>query len=164
MAQLELLVEELESEQAALDADGSVGALDEPGSSEGEFAQTGADQRKRPARKPLPDHLPREALVHQPSNTERCACEGCNGALRLFGQDVAEVLEIVPARFVVIRHVRPKYTCTKCHTSVCTRTPAQRRHRRRYDASGSRMRSRRSSVAGRPMNDVGYGKRRRCRA
>ncbi|WP_409054524.1 IS66 family transposase zinc-finger binding domain-containing protein [Variovorax sp. GrIS 2.14] len=42
----------------------------------------------------------------------------------LFGQDVAEVLEIVPARFVVIRHVRPKYTCTKCHTSVCTGTPA----------------------------------------
>ncbi|MFM9428667.1 hypothetical protein RCH10_005130 [Variovorax sp. GrIS 2.14] len=84
LAQLELLVEELESEQAALDADGSVGALDEPGepgSSEGESAQTGADQRKRPARKPLPDHLPREALAHQPSNTERCACEGCNGAL-----------------------------------------------------------------------------------
>ena len=99
MAQLELLVEELESEQAALDADGLVGALDAPGvarSPEGESEQTGAHQRKRCACKPLPAHLPRETVVHQPSNTGRCACDGCNGALRLLGQDVAEVLEIVP--------------------------------------------------------------------
>lgn len=128
LAQLELLVEELESEQATLDADASVGALDEPGApgfSEGESGRTDADQRKRPARKPLPDHLPRETRVHQPSNTERCACEGCNGVLRLLGQDVAEVLEIVPARFVVVRHVRPKYTCTKCQTIVQAAAPGR---------------------------------------
>ena len=128
LAQLELLVEELESEQAVLDADASVGALDEPGApgfSEGESGRTDADPRKRPARKPLPDHLPRETRVHEPSSTERCACEGCNGVLRLLGQDVAEVLEIVPARFVVVRHVRPKYTCTKCQAIVQAAAPGR---------------------------------------
>ena len=82
-------------------------------------------QRKRPARKPLPDHLPRETVVHQPANTKRCTCTGCNGALRLLGQDVAEVLEIVPARFKVIRHVRPKYTCAKCQTIVKAPAPGR---------------------------------------
>lgn len=128
LAQLELLVEELESEQASLNVGGLVGVLDKPGASDfpaGESAQTDAGQRKRPARKPLPDHLPRETLVHQPSNIERCACDGCNGVLRLLGQDVAEVLEIVPARFVVVRHVRPKYTCTKCQTIVQADAPGR---------------------------------------
>lgn len=48
-----------------------------------------------------------------------------NGVLRLLGQDVAEVLEIVPARFVVVRHVRPKYTGTKCQTIVQAAAPGR---------------------------------------
>jgi transposase len=121
LAQLELLVEELESERAAIDAQGIASV---PGKADGQVDSTD-DQRKRPARKPLPEHLPRETVVHQPLNTERCACEGCNGALRLLGQDVAEVLEIVPARFKVIRHVRPKYTCTKCRAIVQAAAPGR---------------------------------------
>lgn len=107
MAQLELLVEELESERAAIGPDNTACATEQAESS-----------RKRPARKPLAARLPRETLVHQPSNIERCACAGCDGALRLLGQDVAEVLDIVPARFKVIRHARPKYVCAKCQTIV----------------------------------------------
>lgn len=123
LAQLELLVEELESERAAIDADINTTAL-VPRASDAPDDYAGG-QRKRPARKPLPDHLPRETVVHQPANTERCACTGCNGALRLLGQDVAEVLEIVPARFKVIRHVRPKYTCAKCQTIVQAPAPGR---------------------------------------
>lgn len=119
LAQLELLVEELESEHAAIDPDGAA-----PAPSTSDSHGTG-DPRKRPARKPLPDHLPRETVVHQPSETQRCTCEGCDGRLRLLGQDVAEVLEIVPARFKVIRHVRPKYSCTKCQTIVQTAAPGR---------------------------------------
>ena len=63
--------------------------------------------------------------MHHPANTERCACTGCNGTLRLLGQDVAEVLEIVPARFKVIRHVRPKYACAKCQTIVQAPAPGR---------------------------------------
>ena len=114
MAQLELLVEELESERAAIDPDGTASAT--------EPAEV---SRKRPARKPLAAHLPRETLVHQPAKIERCACAGCNDALRLLGQDVSEVLDIVPARFKVIRHVRPKYVCAKCQTIIQADAPGR---------------------------------------
>lgn len=33
-------------------------------------------------------------------------------------EDVSETLEYVPSRFKVIRHVRPKLSCTKCDTIV----------------------------------------------
>ncbi len=61
-------------------------------------------------RKPLPEHLPREIHVHQPESQ----CSGCGGTLRQLGEDVSEVLEYVPARFKVIRHVRPKLVCRCC--------------------------------------------------
>jgi transposase len=61
-------------------------------------------------RKPLPEHLPREIHVHQPESQ----CSGCGGQLRQLGEDVSEVLEYVPARFKVIRHVRPKWVCRCC--------------------------------------------------
>ena len=61
-------------------------------------------------RKPLPEHLPREIHVHQPESQ----CSDCGGTLRQLGEDVSEVLEYVPARFKVIRHVRPKLVCRCC--------------------------------------------------
>lgn len=61
-------------------------------------------------RKPLPEHLPREIHVHQPESQ----CSDCGGTLRYLGEDVAEILEYVPARFKVIRHVRPKLVCGCC--------------------------------------------------
>ena len=116
LAQLELLVEELETQREAL-GDELVPSATE--------AVPGDPAPRRPARKPLPDHLPRETLVHPPEHTERCACAGCDGVLRLLGQDVAEVLEIVPARFKVIRHVRPKYSCSKCQTITQAAAPSR---------------------------------------
>lgn len=129
--QFQLLVEELESEQASLNVAASSVHWTCPvhptslKASPHRPAPTSAHRRQRCARKPLPDHLPRERVVHQPANTGRCACEDCNGALRLLGQDVAEVLENVPARFVVIRHVQPKYTCTKCQAIVQAAAPGR---------------------------------------
>lgn len=66
--------------------------------------------RAVPRRKPLPEHLPRETHVHQPESQ----CSGCGGKLRYLGEDVSEVLEYVPARFKVIRRVRPKWVCRCC--------------------------------------------------
>jgi hypothetical protein len=45
--------------------------------------------RRKPARRPLPDHLPRERRV-EPSPT---ACPCCGGRLRKLGEDVTETLE-----------------------------------------------------------------------
>ena len=72
-----------------------------------------ADQAKTPRRKPLPDHLPREEKRHEP---EGCACPACGGLLHAIGEDVSEVLDYEPARFKVIRHVRPRFACRACES------------------------------------------------
>ena len=67
--------------------------------------------RKRPARKPLPAHLPRERVI-VPGPT---ACLCCGGArLRKLGEDVTETLESIPRQWKVIQHVREKFTCRDC--------------------------------------------------
>jgi hypothetical protein len=49
--------------------------------------------RKRPARKPFPEHLPRERVI-VPGPTS-CAC--CGGVrLSKLGEDVTETLEVIP--------------------------------------------------------------------
>jgi transposase len=76
----------------------------------------------KPARRALPDHLPRETRRHEPKET---ACPQCQGELRKLGEDVAEVLEYVPASFRVIRHVRTKLSCAKCDCIVQAEAPSR---------------------------------------
>jgi transposase len=67
--------------------------------------------RKRPARQPFPEHLPRERMV-EPAPT---ACHCCGGhRLRKLGEDITETLEVVPRQWKVIQHVREKFTCRDC--------------------------------------------------
>ena len=72
---------------------------------------------QKPARRPLPDHLPRERVVHPAAPT----CE-CGGHLRKLGEDVTETLELVPAQWKVIQHVREKFSCRACEK--ITQAPA----------------------------------------
>jgi len=70
-------------------------------------------QRKPLGRKPLPEHLPREIVVHEP--VIACVCRSCDPArLTKLGESTTEILEKVPATLKVIRHVRPKYACRVC--------------------------------------------------
>src|SRR5882757_10453899 len=67
--------------------------------------------RKRPARQPFPEHLPRERVVEPGPST----CQCCGSArLRKLGEDVTETLEVIPRRWKVIQHVREKFTCRDC--------------------------------------------------
>jgi transposase len=45
--------------------------------------------------------------------------------LRKLGEDVSEMLECVPASFFVVRHVRPKLSCTKCNHIVQAAAPSR---------------------------------------
>ncbi len=101
--QLELMLEDLEEGEAARTAPPLAPGADQP------------DRRKRerrqPVRRPLPDHLPREDIVHSPGEV----CPGCGGThFSKLGEDVTEVLEKIPARLKVIRHIRPKLSCRSC--------------------------------------------------
>lgn len=84
--QLELQLEDLEA--SAPSAPPAAQTPDTPGPAH------------RPARKPLPERLPRETRTYAPKHDQ---CPDCGGALRLLGEDVTEILEYVPARFKVIR-------------------------------------------------------------
>jgi transposase len=46
------------------------------------------------------------------------------GGMAKLGADVTEVLDYVPGRFQVIRHVRPKYACTACDAIIQAPAPA----------------------------------------
>ena len=67
--------------------------------------------RKRPARKPFPEHLPRERVI-VPGPTACLCCGG--GRLRKLGETVTETLELIPRQWKVIQHVREKFTCRDC--------------------------------------------------
>src|SRR5437764_1861281 len=75
-------------------------------------------QRRKPARRPLPEHLPRERIVYPAAS----ACPCCGGVLRKLGEDVTETLELVPRQWKVIEHVREKFSCRSCET--ITQPPA----------------------------------------
>ena len=69
--------------------------------------------RRKPSRKPFPEHLPRERVV-VPGPTA-CACCGSE-RLSKVGEDVTETLEVIPRRWKVIQTVREKFTCRDCET------------------------------------------------
>ena len=107
--QLELALEDLEAEEAGAGPEvaGDDGAA-------GDAASQPAAAKGKPARRPLPDHLPREVVAHPAP----AACPACGGNLRPLGEDVTEVLDWVPGRFRVVRHVRPKCSCRLCE-AIC---------------------------------------------
>jgi transposase len=114
--QLELMLGELE-EQVAEKAPPEP---DEPA------APTDNDApRRKPARKPLPERLPRDVVEH----AAPCACPKCGGSLRPLGEDVTEVLDYVPGSFRVTRHVRPKLSCRCCEGIAQAPAPSLPIHR-----------------------------------
>jgi transposase len=84
-------------------------------------ASWGASATKTP-RRAWPDHLPRQTRRHDP---KQAVCPQCQGELRKLGEDVSEMLEYVPASFMVIRHVRVKLSCTKCDCIVQAEAPSR---------------------------------------
>lgn len=117
LEQLEFRLEELETAQAADEAAQAATEATQPSST-----RTDAKRRSRPARKPLPEDLPREVVTHLPAHN---CCPDCGGTLRQFGEDVSEQLERIPASFKVIRHVRPKFACAGCESVVEAPAPAR---------------------------------------
>jgi transposase len=101
--QLELKLEEVEATQTG---------EPEPSAPTASSAKPESEAPSKTPRRTLPDHLPRREETHEPS---ACTCPRCGSdRMRKVGEDVTEVLEYVPGRFEVVRHVRPAYSCAKC--------------------------------------------------
>ena len=70
--------------------------------------------KEQPRRQPLPAHLPRREMRHEPESTV-CGC-GCQ--MKRIGQDVSEKLDYEPGVFTVEHHVRGKWACVHCEKLV----------------------------------------------
>ena len=108
--QLELQLEEAEADAAE---DELAAEHTKPSTTVRSFA------RKRPARKPFPDHLPRERVVIPAPKS--CPCCG-SAKLSKLGEDITETLEVVPRQWKVIQTVRERFSCRECET--ITQPPA----------------------------------------
>jgi transposase len=108
--QLELKLDELEASRAERGAPSAT-----PTSVESNCA-------KKPVRRPLPAHLPREVRKILPKQE---ACPDCGGELKHLGDDVSEMLEYVVEHFKVIQQVRPKLACSCCDKIVQAEAPSR---------------------------------------
>ena len=109
--QLELQLADLEAAQIEVARNTQAAASD--------TVPVSSFERNKPARRPLPEHLPRERVVYPAPAICPC-CGGTN--LRKIGEDVTETLELAPRQWRVIQHVREKFSCRACET--ITQPPA----------------------------------------
>jgi transposase len=105
LEQLELALTELQESVAEADAGGELRAAEQ-----GRTAALGAATPRKPARRRLPEHLPRTRVVYPAP----AACPCCGGAVRKLGEEITESLERLPARWFVVQHVREKVSCRCC--------------------------------------------------
>lgn len=103
LAQYELVLEDLEADAAEDELAAQAAAA--------KTTTIPAFERKKPVRKPFPDHLPRERVVV----SAPCSCPACGSdRLSKLGEDVTETLEVIPRSWKVIQTVREKFACRDC--------------------------------------------------
>ena len=89
-------------------------------------ARTKTPGERRPAQRnrgALPPHLPRYEVVVD-IDDKSCPC--CGGPLHVIGEDVSEMLDVVPAQYRVKVIRRPRYGCRGCESAV-VQAPAPER-------------------------------------
>lgn len=79
-------------------------------------------ERGTPKRERLPEHLPRVEERHELAATD---CPACGQGLESIGEEISEQPDIIPAKFFVRRHIRPKYCCRACQRIHTAGLPAQ---------------------------------------
>jgi transposase len=66
----------------------------------------------------LPDDLPVEVVEHDLPAEEQI-CPECGGNLHVMGLDKRRELKIIPAKAVIVEHVRKVYACRDCEKDEC---------------------------------------------
>jgi transposase len=104
------LLDQMELQLEELEADASEDALVAEAAAQ-KTASVRSFERKAPARKPFPEHLPRERVIVPAP----CSCPACGSAkLSKLGEDITETLEVIPRAWKVIQTVREKFACRDC--------------------------------------------------
>jgi transposase len=117
IAQLELALEDLlvaSAENSTAVRDGA------PETGSFEPAEETADRppRRRPR---VADSTPRERLELDPGS----CCPDCGGDLRVVGEDVSEMLDLIAAQLKVVQIARLKKSCRRCERMVQVPAPSR---------------------------------------
>src|SRR5215470_2322122 len=101
-----------------------------------ESATTNSEQPSRPPRAKaarnrgaLPRHLPRIDVV---IDVEDKSCPHGHGEMHVIGEDVTEMLDVIPAQYRVKRIIRRRYGCRPCESVVVQAPAPEKTHHGRY--------------------------------
>ena len=113
--QLEMALEDLQVAMA--EADEATGSDDDPEADIAEPAEETAP-RRRPR---ISQDAPRERRELDPGDS----CPECGGDLRVLGEDVSELIDMIAAQLKVIEIVRIKKSCRRCEKIVQEPAPSR---------------------------------------
>jgi transposase len=108
----DLLIASAESETAVPDGAPEAGTF-----------ETDADTADRPSRRRprVSDSTPRERQELDPGS----CCPDCGGDLRVVGEDVSEMLDLIAAQMKVVQIARLKKSCRRCERMVQVAAPSR---------------------------------------
>jgi transposase len=116
--QLELALEDL----LVARAEGAAEPMDEHATEPSAPSAPEAAPERKPRRRPrVSEATPRERRELDPG----ACCPECGGELRLVGEDVSEILDMVAAQLKVIQVARLKKSCRRCETMVQDPAPSR---------------------------------------
>lgn len=114
--QLELALEDL----LIASAESATTLADEDEADPAPEAKTGDVDKHKPRRRPrISEATPRERRELDPGS----CCPDCGGDLRLVGEDMSEMLDLVAAQLKVLQIARLKKSCRRCEKMVQTPAP-----------------------------------------
>ncbi len=119
IAQLELALEDLqvamaEADEAAEPEDDTEDDITPPGEA--------APEEKLPRRRPrISKDAPRERRERDPGDS----CPDCGGDLRILGEDISELIDMIAAQLKVIEIARIKKSCRRCEKIVQEPAPSR---------------------------------------
>lgn len=88
---------------------------------EPQVSEVRAHRRKKAeqGRERLPEELPVEVVEHRLPEEEQI-CPQCGERLHVIGKNEREVLKLIPAKAVIVRHIQYVYGCRDCEKNACS--------------------------------------------
>ena len=98
---------------------------DKPKGKEGEGTPVAGYTRQPKGRQPFPASIPREEVRLDLSESDK-KCDGCGNedGLKTVTEQISEKLHVKPAQYVVLRYLRPIYSCPKCEAMKAAPLPS----------------------------------------
>ncbi|MEO0830617.1 MAG: IS66 family transposase zinc-finger binding domain-containing protein, partial [Pseudomonadota bacterium] len=119
IAQLELALEDL---QVAMAEANEVAGPDDDAEDDVTTSNEAAPEEKLPRRRPrISKDAPRERRELDPGDS----CPDCGGDLRVLGEDVSELIDMIAAQLKVIEIARIKKSCRRCEKIVQEPAPSR---------------------------------------